>query len=475
MYKYPSFLLVLMLGVVACGGSRTQTAAPGTTEVTVGFTKVLNTVSGNDRSGPEDSKYDAIDSNTRGYLRLSSCGTIGLMYRKLDKDGDTQRTSLAYYGVDAAGAGAEQILATENSWSSLKLNGSLAFDADCAPHVFRASDDTYSHWSMDGGNWVSEDLDLGLEALLGDTPSNITHLYGDRAPDGKVHLIFEAWAQGDKRLIHATDNGGTWSAVTLPTLQDTMPDPNMKDFLWRFYDFAVDAGGGVHVGFNWDRHLYYGKLAGGAWQPEAVKERSGFDQEAAVGASLAVGPDGRPAIAATFAQRVSTGSWEYMDLRYYERSEGGSWSDEILVTEADGYVGGDGNYYTGYDPHLVFDGEGRAHIAFNDLSSWHFLLTDDFSPDAVNANDYLGGQVRYVFHNGGAWEYYTLYEQPGQSASPNPLEDLPHPTIAVSANGGLLALAGMERIIHGTTLRFDTTVDVDYSMILMRANNAVAQ
>lgn len=466
-----TFFLILIPAMVACGG-RSPIAVPGSTEVGVTFTRSINEVTGNDRSGPDESKYDPINSNTRGYLGVSTCGTLGLIYRKVVDDGGFKQ-GMAYYGVDADGTGTESLLGEMQNGSSLEFNWSLVFDGDCAPHVYQAGDGGYRHWSMEGSAWTSEDLDLGLETVLGESPDSLTHLFGERAPDGNIHLIFETWVDGGRRLLHAVESGGTWTVDSIPTLQDTMPDPDMKNFLWRFYDFAVDSSGGVHVGFNWDRHLYYGKLEGGTWRTEAVRQRDNFDQEAAVTASLALDPGGRPHIAATFAQRATTGSWRYMDLRYYQRLADGSWSGEILVTQADGYVGGDGNRFTGYDPHLVFDGQGRAHIVFNDVSSWHFWLTDDFDPESVHANDHIFGQLRYLFHNGAGWEWYTLVSQPGQNESPQPLHDMPNPTIAVSADGGTLAFAAVERLIQGTTFRFDTMVEMTYKMVVTRATNAI--
>lgn len=77
--------MALLLGAVACGGGRAApVASAGVTEVTVGFTKTLNTVTGNDRSGPEESKYDAIDSNKKSstITRMTNDSGGGRPYRQ---------------------------------------------------------------------------------------------------------------------------------------------------------------------------------------------------------------------------------------------------------------------------------------------------------------------------------------------------------------------------------------------------------
>jgi len=466
-----AFIAIMAMGIVACGpagSGNSPSASPGGTEVTTSLTETIHEVTGDDRSGPDNSDYDSLNSNTRGYLRLSKCGTLGLVFRKVEDNNGSWQTKLAYYEIDASGTGTTQDIEiiTGDYWAKM-FNWSLVFDEECEPHVYWARDGVYQHWTRNGSDWSVEDLPLDLEGLLGEKPNRVEHFFGGMGLDDKLHLIFRVYLSvGEGGFVHAVRDGGTWTATEIPFIA--------TEFMWRFFDFVVDSQGDLHLGYNEDRHLYYAKLVNGAWQSEAVAKRGNFDQEAAVTATIALGPGDRPSIASTFAQRATTGSWQWMELRYYEQRDDGSWSNDTLITRADGYSGTDGNKYTGYDPHMVFDAQGRAHVAFNDVSNWHFLWYDEWEPDEppINTNDYMGGQVRYLIRNDGRWKWYTLYTQQGQTESANPLHDMPYPSIAVSPDGGDIAFAAMERVVHGTTLRFDLGVEVDYKAVVLRAQNS---
>ncbi len=303
------------------------------------------------------------------------------------------------------------------------------------------------------GQVESSELDLDLAGALGQEPTFISHYKAFSGPDGNTHLMFLTL----ETFVHAWSSGGDW---TIETASPIFLDMDA----WQIYDMTADSAGAVHAGYTNDRNLYYAKLSGGEWKEEEVLMRDNFDAHPARAVSIAVSPGGQVAIAANYAQSVETGSLKYAQLRYNSRTDDG-WATKIITDKSDGYVGGDGNYYTGADPHLVFDAQERPHIAFNDIASWH---------NSNSENETEFGQLRYAFHNGENWEVHTLLKQDGQSDSPNPLNDFLFPTIAVSGDGGDLYFAGMDRVIHSETALYDLGAEIDYTAKFVQAYNHIA-
>lgn len=397
------------------------------------------------RNSGNDASNAAFDTNRRGYLQLSSCGEGGLIL--LDSVGASAYAggrdyTLLYYDINRAAR--ESVTALPNG----RINGSLLFDAECNPQIYRTDGDGYQVWRRSGGAWVAEALALDLAAALGGFPSRLSHYTARRTPDGTLHLVMGTHVQGSERVVHAANDGTGWRIESAGAV-----DPEA----WELFQLTVCDGGAVHAVYNRDRHLYYARMGGGDWSREVVIMRPNFDTDASRSASIDVKPDGTPAIASTYATRAMTGSFTAMELRYSVRGAGG-WSSATVVSQADGYAGGDGTQYTGDNPHLLFDGQGRPHIAFNDLASWH---------NANGWNETASGQIRYARNLGGGWELSTPYAQLGQSASPNPLIDLLHPTLALSSDGSTRLFAGVERTTSGTSLIYDLEVPIDYRGIVL--------
>ena len=429
----------------------TEGTGPGPVHLTVQDTTVLH-----DITSTRDQNYQQLGSNTRGHMQHNACGTLGLLYRKTDLDRKAAAFSLVLYENGASGTTSQTVYTADYEYQLGGFNWSLVYDAQCRPSVIRLNEKQYFRHTRDGDAWQQETLDLGLEAALGKSVTGVNHLAALADKDGVTHLLMGVTtSDGVSRVVHAVEGQ---DGFTLTMAEE------MDSDIWEVFSFAIDDNGGIHSAYKKDRHLYYARLEGGTWTREPVILRANFDTEAAWNASLALTPTGEPVIASTYIQRVETGSFSYAELRYNTRAKGGAWHSQTILTKSDGYAGGDGVKYTGDDPCLVFDGQGRAHLAFNDMASWH----------AENGNDYLSGQVRYGYNGGDGWQFFTVVAQQGQSQSPNPLHDFIHPTLAVSWDGDTLYFAGVERVIEGPTLAFDPGVTVQRRLTLVTANLAPA-
>src|SRR6185436_2015302 len=122
--------------------------------------------------------------------------------------------------------------------------------------------------------------------------------------------------------------------------------------------------------------------------------------DAGHGASVAIGPNDQPAIAAWYNERWRTGSSDWCQLHYYTRDANGAWTKQIVAANAAGYLAGDGDKGTGFAPYLRFDPRGRPHIAFLDDAAQHFPLQNEYA-----------GNLRHAWLEGSTWRTRTIYQQ----------------------------------------------------------------
>ena len=456
------------------GGSDDMGGGPQvTSQVDVIENTAVDEQVGQGRNGPGTSQFDQLDSNRSGYLAQSSCGTVGLLYRDYSLDEDPDSWGLVFFERATDGTTTTEVVMSEDG-SPSGFSWSLLYDADCDPVVVWQDGEGYTEYTRGDDAWEGTEHAIDVAGLFGDDSGWVDHHSAFVGADGALHLFAFCINGESYNVIHGVRGDAGWqfsgsddvdaAEVDEEPLLDVPSDINpayLPDLTWETYQYAVDASGTVHAVFSLNRHLYWGRLAAGAWTGEAVQmrpinESSGlhdWDKDAAGAASLALDSSGEPAVAAIFKERVVTGSLRDAELRYYRRTGAGSWTMATVATEADGYVGGDGNKYTGDTPSLVFDGNDHPHIAFNDIASWH---------NDNGWNETESGQLRYALHNGNNWETHTLFVQPGQTESPNPLQDFIHPSIAVTSDGRGLYFAGMERVIDGPSLIYDNDVSVTY-------------
>lgn len=206
----------------------------------------------------------------------------------------------------------------------------------------------------------------------------------------------------------------------------------------RNLSIAVGTDGTVHIVYSVDQSttsvpggteekskLFYShKEKTGEWVRETLIDHGSASDDAGLGASMDIAPDGTIAVAATYLPRAYTGSPGVAQLRYLVKSETGTWNSSIISSAASGYRSRDGQRGTGLYPFLKFDNFSRPHIVFTDHASEHTTFT---------AYSY-SGQMRYATRPSaasGGWTLETLVSQPTGDAF---LRRLDNPVLAVSGS-----------------------------------------
>lgn len=355
----------------------------------------------------------------RGAMAASSCGDLGLVY--LDSSGGVTYAHFTEDGLEEQST----VLAAPSGSAPV-----VFYDASCAPQVVAIDSGGLIQASPDGQDgWQSSPIPL--TPLTDHTAAGLQGLV--RGRDGKWHLFLTGVESGTPRFLQGTLEGGSWSFRSLPTIQWT----GTSNF-WTspgVFNYAVDSQGEVHAVYNDGPDLGYAVTSGGAWQQEIVvpaaddRDVPGFD------AYLAIGPDDEPAIVNGHSTHHSGWSIKTLKLDYLSRS-GGTWTSELVADAADGYVGGDGNKYTGAQVQLFFDAYGQPFVTFNDLASWH-----------ITYNYTAVGQIRYAIKACGQWYHATIFQQDGQTVSPNPIHECLMPTMVLGSDHQTMLFACAERTI----------------------------
>ena len=164
-----------------------------------------------------------------------------------------------------------------------------------------------------------------------------------------------------------------------------------------FLEYAVDGGAAVYS------ELWYLTNKRGTWESQRiVAPATNTWGDAGLGASIAIGPNGQPAVASVLIGRAATGSANSAKLLYHELGTNGVWTTTTVSSAPDGYTAGDGAIGTGFAPHLLFDSHGRPHIAFTDFATQHF---GDYGQDE------FGGNLRHAWRDGTLWKLTTVLKQ----------------------------------------------------------------
>lgn len=158
---------------------------------------------------------------------------------------------------------------------------------------------------------------------------------------------------------------------------------------------------------------------GGGWTREVVRQGANIDDRPGVYATMAIDRVGNPHIVASHSTHYQTGSMIDLKMYHFTRTSPGQWARSEIASSADGYVGGDGNRYTGASPWLTFDTGNIGHLVFADVSSWHWNCISTMP--GISCNDTIRGQLRYGRYIAGQWTLQTILRQPGKTASPNPV------------------------------------------------------
>lgn len=237
----------------------------------------------------------------------------------------------------------------------------------------------------------------------------------------------------------------------------------------RHLSIAVDSGNNPHIIYSVDQYhvavdggtevkskLFYAYKDAGSWVNEVLIDYGAGTDDAGLGTSIAVAPDGTIAVASTYLPRAPTGSPGQSQLRYLVKNQDGSWSSSVITDTSDGYSSSDGQRGTGLYPYLRFDSASRPHIVFTDHASEHTGGT---------AWSY-SGQMRYATRTAatsGTWQFQTVVSQPTSDAW---LRRLEFPVIAVSPGQ-----CGEQVALYGNRIENSDTEPTEYFEHLILLGN----
>lgn len=377
-----------------------------------------------------------------GSIRIGPCGEIGVA------------------GIDAAQAPAALFYRDLSSATSDLLGPAsgqrpgLLFDDDCSPLVLATSGSTVVEHRRDGGGWLSG---VAFDAAPLGVDGGIWLFSVDPGRDGLLHLLALGTSGGGAILVYGSRSpaaGSPWSAEIVPA------PPAASVF-----DLAVDSQGRIHAVYDTmefpcdpcDVALRHAVLLASGWEETIVEEGlwGPPHDELSVDPSLAIGPQDRPVIAASFMTRAVTGSVQSQSLRVYAEGDGEFCAEEAVVS-SDGYAGSDGGQFSGSTPSLGVDDSGRLHVLFADLAAWH----------AQGYSNTVTGQIRYALRSGSAWQVETLLSQPGQTEQPDPLEGVVLPSLAISPDGDSAAAAWTAWTWSTDSIYNDSAVPLDVETTL---------
>ncbi len=397
--------------------------------------QVLDTTWGSDPQFPLDGSRES------PHVRVSACGTVGVLFRDVVKspDGsfDTSVVAQVFAGTGVSAPPRGYLATAAKKDAPLPTSGTLVFSDEatgCKPRVWRASDVRagYDLWTLkDDGTWQSLDALPGLEVALGKLPAAVRHLAADMDGLGQMHLLFEAtFASGDPASVHAWVKDGAW---TIARFQPPSTDGGC-------FGYAFASGGALHAVCLKGGDIVHGLLDGAGWS-YATAVAAGDASAVLLPTSIALGGYDVPLIAYTRLQRIEDGpngtpDYAYAQLELAMQAQDGSWGSQVIVQETDGYLGGDGKRFTGWAPMVVVpSGSGGIHVAFSDIAASHGSdLVQQFDP----------GQARYAFRTGSDWKLATIFRQ--RLLATDHRSDLGwNPLIGVSPNGKQAAFLVLEQ------------------------------
>ena len=268
-------------------------------------------------------------------------------------------------------------------------------------------------------------------------------IVGTVGPSGQFDLAVQLTG-GDTtgQIWFASNSGGTWnSQEVVPVGRQVLIYPN--PFGVRPLSIAADAQNHAYITYvpqfqnvtpGQQFVAEYSQLnmasnTTGSWQTQTVFAPPSQFGDGGMAGSVAVSPGGTVAVASFYLPRVQTGSvLAGAELLYNVLQPNGSFSHQVLLNTAAGYVAGDGNIGTGFGAQLLFDAASVPHVVFSDYASQHF--------GSSGASEFVG-QLRYGTVVNGNWTFQTIFSQT------DPInQQLFYPSMALTANAS--AFAGLE-------------------------------
>lgn len=286
----------------------------------------------------------------------------------------------------------------------------LLINSQDVPQVFVLRNRSIEHYEfLGGGKWSSK------TPILIPSPTDPVLFAAASGPGDVIHFALGETGS-PAQIRHGSNQGGFWKWTIAATLRGHPRGFFPQSYAPRYFSLAVDGTNAAHLTYCQEFRVTWGERGAeiyselgyasnallGIWAQETVQVPDDSSGDAGTGASIAIAPDGRPAIASWYNERAATGSSQWSQLFYHKKNLLGVWTNSVIARYPDGYQAGDGVKGTGFAPYLRFDDLGDPHVVFSDHASEHF--------EASGQNEFAG-QIRHSHYQAGRWTTETIYRQ----------------------------------------------------------------
>ena len=288
-------------------------------------------------------------------------------------------------------------------------HAALLFDSQSRARVVRLSGSTVRHHLQQANGTFVEDPAIPVSPAS----SSYSLFTAAIGPNDTLHIAVVG-SQNNAPISYGSNRNGAWQWSVITNVTGDPRGFFKQSWAPRWFSMAIDAQNSAHLTFcpqfamplgpegyvKPNNELHYASNRGGAWTLQRIAYVPDASGDAGQGASIAIGPNNEPAIAAWYNERWRTGSSDFCQLHYYARDASGAWSKQLVAANAAGYLAGDGDKGTGFAPYLRFDARGRPNIAFLDDAAQHFPLQNEYA-----------GNLRHAYFDGSGWVTRTIYSQ----------------------------------------------------------------
>jgi hypothetical protein len=287
----------------------------------------------------------------------------------------------------------------------------LLFDSQSRAHILRLNGSSIMQHTEKADGTFAADTTISLSTV----GSSFSLFAATMGAGDKLHVALEG-SQSGAAITYGSNKGGSWQWSVVTNITGNPRGFFHQSYAPRWFSLAVDSQNFAHIAFCPEFALptgpegylkpyctlFYTSNKNGSWAMTKIADVADLSGDAGEGASIAIGPNDQPSIAAWYNERYPTGSSLYCLLNYYNRNADGTWNQQLLASTTAGYIAPDTDKGAGFAPYLRFDSQGRPNIAFLDDASQHFPTSGQ--------NEYAG-DLRHMYFDGTQWISRVIYAQ----------------------------------------------------------------
>jgi len=404
--------------------------------------------------------FSLLDFNRAAFAAVSKDGTVGAFNRSVTKQSLDYKIELNFHEVLQGGTPTSKVVhsSTTNYPENNSFTGAMAYDGTTA-HLFLQDNKDFLHYFKKVGEaWLKATATKTPKDVIGDLTQ--IKVMDAQKTDKNIRVTYHSY--GTKSvLINATVKSGSLTDFNVYSKVDSGGVGDADDILGVGYNTKGSPQWLYRKG--WDLNL--ATTSGSGVKGETVVKQKGNGHLAAYSGSLTLDFNEKIYVASGDQQTGSQGSPIKMALTIKHRDTVGKWQDMVNFNVSSGYEGGDGNKFTGQQPHIVAH-KGYVLVVFTDVAAWHK------GGEAL----WTYGNLRLAIHDGKTWHTQTIYSQKGQKASPKPLYELLHPrillppkdcTVSAAKLGWDIAVVGVVRTSYSDKPATDSKTSNSNKLLLL--------